>query len=73
MKPTLSEWRGVGGVLLYKKNPWTVKKFIAQSKDTKPVIQNNIITESESSRPLLRKQYFTRVFPFISGGNGELC
>lgn len=35
------------------KNPWTVKKFIAQSKDTKPVIQNNIITESESSRPLL--------------------
>lgn len=38
MKPTLSEWRGVGGVLPVQKNPWTVKKFIAQSKDTKPVI-----------------------------------
>lgn len=59
MKSTLSEWRGVGGILPVQKNPWTVKKFIAQSKDTKPVIQNNIITESESSRPHLRKQYFT--------------
>lgn len=64
---------GCGWGSFVQKNPWTVKRFIAQSKDTKPVIQNNIITESESSRPLLRKQYFTRVFPFISGGNGELC
>lgn len=29
---------GCGWGSFVQKNPWTVKKFIAQSKDTKPVI-----------------------------------